>query len=72
VEKHNQKLSHLASLGVKIRDSTSELAHKNDSFVQNFNDVENNTLYNKSTLERSGGMGSPMMLSTAGKKTYIF
>jgi hypothetical protein len=72
VEKHNQKLSHLASLGVKIRDSTSELAHKNDSFVQNFNDVENNTLYNKSTLERSGGMGSPLMSSTAGKKTYIF
>ena len=72
MEKHNQKLSHLASLGVKIRDSTSELANKNDSFVQNFNDVENNTLYNKSTLERSGGMGSPLMSSTAGKKTYIF
>lgn len=33
MEKHNQQLSHLASLGVKIRDSTSELNNKNDSFV---------------------------------------
>lgn len=73
-ERHNKGLSHLAKIGVKIRDCTSELSKKNnENVVQGFSDIMDRAYsYNRSTLEKSDGFGTPLQASKAGKKTYIF
>jgi hypothetical protein len=48
VKKHNQNLSDLATIGVKIRDSQSVMSKTQNSFSEGYQ-----TIFNKSTLEKS-------------------
>jgi len=48
VKKHNQNLTDLATIGVKIRDSQSVMSKTQNSFSDGYQ-----TIFNKSTLEKS-------------------
>ena len=57
VKKHNQNLSDLASIGVKIRDSQSVMSSTKNTFSEGYQ-----TIFNKSTLERSNESKKPSYL----------